>query len=405
MFAVLDIESSGGAYGEEHIIEIAVFKYDGHKIVDQFSSIINPQAEISKYVQKLTGITPKMVKTAPKFHEVARRILEITEGTTLVGHNVAFDYRMLKQSFQRLGYDYQKDTLDTIELSKKLLPNEPAYSLGKLAKSLNIPLTERHRAAGDARATLELFRLLMNKDSDNQIIKASTGEDLQKSNYNNKIKKLIENLTLDKGIIYFQDDKGEIIYKSYVDNVYGFATKIFNSTAKRWKKIREECVQIYSEQTSTELIAKLILLSKGFSLVEKLPLGLFWKDDKWQIFPVSEISNGVYLRFRSLSQGEKALRYIAENYPSPSELNRVINKDDESMLLLGGGRTLGEKGFIFIEKNTISGFGFYEFYNQIDSRKKIESRKIKITRNPLALSNELKLSLLKGEWQEKEMVD
>jgi DNA polymerase-3 subunit epsilon len=98
-----------------------------------------------------------MVKTAPKFHEIAKRIIEITEGTTLVGHNIDFDYRMLRQSFKRLGYDFQINTLDTIPLAKKLIPDEDSYSLGKLCKSIGIPLIDEHRASGDARATLELL--------------------------------------------------------------------------------------------------------------------------------------------------------------------------------------------------------------------------------------------------------
>ncbi len=120
MYSVIDIESNGGAFREECIIEVAIYRYDGHKIVDQFISMVNPEADISHFVQKLTGITPKMVKTAPKFHEIAKRIIEITEGSTLVGHNVDFDYRMLRQSFKRLGYHFSIETLDTIPLAKNL---------------------------------------------------------------------------------------------------------------------------------------------------------------------------------------------------------------------------------------------------------------------------------------------
>ena len=102
MYSVIDIESNGAGFREECIIELAIFVYNGHEVVDQFITLINPEAEITQYVQKLTGITPKMVKRAPKFHEIAKRVIEMTENTTLVGHNVEFDYRMLRQSFGRL---------------------------------------------------------------------------------------------------------------------------------------------------------------------------------------------------------------------------------------------------------------------------------------------------------------
>jgi DNA polymerase-3 subunit epsilon len=97
MYSVIDIESNGAGFREENIIEIAIYKYDGHKIADQFISLVNPESEITPFVQKLTKITPKMVKTAPKFHEIAKRVVEITEGTTLVGQIVVFDYIMLHQ--------------------------------------------------------------------------------------------------------------------------------------------------------------------------------------------------------------------------------------------------------------------------------------------------------------------
>ena len=97
MYSVIDIESNGAPFRKESIIEIAVYKYDGHRIMDQFISLVNPESEITPFVQKLTKISPKMVRTAPKFHEIAKRVVEITENTTLVGHNIEFDYRMLRQ--------------------------------------------------------------------------------------------------------------------------------------------------------------------------------------------------------------------------------------------------------------------------------------------------------------------
>jgi DNA polymerase-3 subunit epsilon len=134
LYTIIDIEGNGAPYRKESIIEIAIFRYDGHVITDQFISLVNPESEISPFVQKLTGITQKMVKTAPKFHEIAKRIVEITEGTILVGHNIDFDYRMLRQSFKRLGFDFKINTLDTIPLTKKLIPHEKSYSLGKLCQ-------------------------------------------------------------------------------------------------------------------------------------------------------------------------------------------------------------------------------------------------------------------------------
>ena len=171
MYAILDIETTGGQYNEEGITEIAIYKYNGHEVVDQFISLVNPEKPIQPFVVKLTGINNAMLRSAPKFHEVAKRIIEITEGCIIVAHNTVFDYRILKTEFRRLGYDFKKQTLCTVELSKQLIPEQESYSLGKLVRSLGIPVTDRHRASGDALATVELFKILLVKDIDKEILK------------------------------------------------------------------------------------------------------------------------------------------------------------------------------------------------------------------------------------------
>ena len=166
MYAILDIETTGGKFNEEGITEIAIHKFDGQKVVDKFISLVNPEKEIQPFVVKLTGINSKMLQTAPKFYEVAKRIIEITEDTVLVAHNAQFDYRILRTEFRRLGYNFERKTLCTVDLSKLLLPDAESYSLGKLVRSLGIPVSDRHRANGDALATIKLFKLLLAKDSE-----------------------------------------------------------------------------------------------------------------------------------------------------------------------------------------------------------------------------------------------
>src|SRR5699024_12339335 len=173
MYAIIDLESTGGKYNEEGITEVAIYKFDGQEIIDQFSCLVNPERKIQPFVQKLTGINNAMLRHAPTFSKVAKRIIEITEGCFVVAHNAIFDYRLLRTEFSRIGYDYQRQTICTVELSRKLIPGLPSYSLGKLVKNLGIPLTDRHRAIGDAKATVKLFRLLLTKDSDKTIVQAS----------------------------------------------------------------------------------------------------------------------------------------------------------------------------------------------------------------------------------------
>ena len=166
MYAILDIETTGGKYNEEGITEIAIYKFDGHEVVDQVISLVNPERPIQPFVVGLTGINNDMLRNAPKFYEIAKRILEITQDCILVAHNAKFDYRILRTEFRRLGYEYERESLCSVELSKKLLPGHASYSLGKLTKALGIPISSRHRADGDAIATVKLFKLLLQKDVD-----------------------------------------------------------------------------------------------------------------------------------------------------------------------------------------------------------------------------------------------
>ncbi len=125
--------------------------------------------EIQPFIQNLTGINKKMLKNAPKFTDISKKIIDITNNCTLVAHNADFDYRVLRNEFTNIGVSFNRKTLCTIELSKELLPEQDSYSLGKLAASLGIKIEKRHRADGDAMATLKLFKMLLEKDKANAI--------------------------------------------------------------------------------------------------------------------------------------------------------------------------------------------------------------------------------------------
>ncbi len=125
--------------------------------------------EIQPFIQNLTGINKEMLKNAPKFTDISKKIIDITNNCTLVAHNADFDYRVLRNEFTNIGVSFNRKTLCTIELSKELLPEQDSYSLGKLAASLGIKIKKKHRADGDAMATLKLFKMLLEKDKANVI--------------------------------------------------------------------------------------------------------------------------------------------------------------------------------------------------------------------------------------------
>ena len=401
MYTVIDIESNGAPFRKESIIEIAIYRFDGHEITDQFISLVNPESEISAFVQKLTGITSKMVLTAPKFHEIAKRVVEITQDSILVGHNIDFDYRMLRQSFKRLGYEFKINTLDTIPLAKKLIPDEKSYSLSKLCKSIGIPLSEAHRASGDARATLDLFKLLMIKDQNNEIIQSQQEENHAK-NYINKIQVLTEDLPNERGILYFQNSEGKIIYSDVVEDLYKSAKKIFDSDKAKYKILQDETEKISYELTGTDLIAKLMMQNKGIQKRQPLTFGLFYKKNKFILEKIKkEQEEKPLLRFKSFTQGLKAINYIKsrEELKDLAEFTQKINLKGRNEIWFSSGRTLGEKSFLVLEKGKLIGFGFYELYHQIQSLEKIKKLMLPVPRFTQDLQNDLQLALLRNEYE------
>lgn len=168
MYAIVDIETTGGG-GTSRITEIAVFRHDGAQIVDFFHSLINPETYIPPFITRLTGIDNAMVKDAPTFYDVQDAVRAMTRDAWFVAHNAKFDYGFIKREFGALDEYFQRDLLCTVQLSRKIFPGLKSYSLGNLCESLEIMIENRHRAHGDAEATVRLFEKLLLNDRQNLI--------------------------------------------------------------------------------------------------------------------------------------------------------------------------------------------------------------------------------------------
>ena len=165
MYSIIDIETTGGSPKTEKITEIAVFLHDGTRVTDEFTSLVNPERSIPSFITEITGISNKMVANAPKFYEIAKDIVELTNDRIFVAHNAPFDYSFICEEFRQLGYVYNRNMLCTVKLSRKMIPGLRSYSLGKLCSDLNIRIENRHRAKGDALATVKLFEMLLTLES------------------------------------------------------------------------------------------------------------------------------------------------------------------------------------------------------------------------------------------------
>jgi len=220
LYCIIDIETTGNSIKGNKITEIAIFKYDGHEIIDEYTSLVNPQCEIPYFITGLTGIDNHMVRNAPILSEIASTILEFTKDTIFVAHNVSFDYNVIKNEFKNIGLDFVRKKLCTVRLSRTLIPGYNSYSLGKLCSSLNIPLTDRHRARGDAHATVLLFQKLLRADGAAEVFKKHLNARSQEITLPPSLpKKVYDNLPTKPGVYYFKNAQGKIIYVGKAINI------------------------------------------------------------------------------------------------------------------------------------------------------------------------------------------
>ncbi|HOY39324.1 MAG TPA: exonuclease domain-containing protein [Bacteroidales bacterium] len=256
-FAIIDVETTGGSAGQDKITEIAIVVTDGEQIVEQFSSLVNPECMIPAYIVGLTGITNEMVENAPCFYQLARKIVELTENTIFVAHNAAFDYNFIRCEFLRLGYKFRREQLCTVKMSRKLIPGLPSYSLGNLCEKLGIVINNRHRAEGDAVATYHLFKLLYKIDREQYSGKNMQGFSTKGLNRNLDIATL-KALPEAAGVYYFYNENTDLIYIGKSKNIYRrVITHLNNETTSKGVQLKSEIAGVSFELTGSELIALL----------------------------------------------------------------------------------------------------------------------------------------------------
>ena len=358
-----------------------------------------------------------MLQNAPKFYEVAKRIIEITEGCIVVAHNAQFDNRILKTEFKRLGFEYKRETLCTVELSKNLIPDQTSYSLGKLTRSLGIPVSDRHRAAGDAQATVTLFKLLLAKDLDKNIIKESIKLE-QITKLEPRLIDIVEQLPSIIGVYYIHKADGEIIYIGKSKNIKKRVNQHFIKTNIKSKKIQLQVHSVTYEETGNELIALLkeseeIKRNKPkFNRAQKQTIfshGLYnFTDENGYTNLKIEQVNGKKIPITTFSNFKSAKSFIHRttdehnlcqkltgihltnnncfNYTIKQcfgacideetqidynkRVNKIINKysfNNQSMVIIDRGREIDERSAILIENGEYKGYGFYNLNYQINT--------------------------------------
>ncbi|NBP29892.1 MAG: exonuclease [Flavobacteriia bacterium] len=413
-FVIVDVETTGGSPKHSKITEIALYKYDGNAIIDEFITLLNPEQSIPDFIVRLTGITDAMVKDAPKFYEVAKNILEFCEGSVFVAHNVGFDYGMLRNEFRALGYDFRFPHLCTVRAARYVLPGHDSYSLGKISAALGITIDGRHRAGGDALATAKLFDLIYHKDPQN--LASFIQHEVNPKKVHPKLDiNSVDDLPEKTGIYRFYDEYNRLIYIGKSKNVKKRVEQHLRNTATAKGEImRQEIARIEYELTGSELIAMLLeseeikqhkpvfnrqlrrsiftyglydepnengYLSLKVGLVSKteaVPLTYFnskkeaseYIKNRGDYFGLCQKINGVYPSQDACFQhsvkqcdgaciGEEA----PENYNEKvAQFIAALRYDESSFYIVDKGRNRSEKSLVLIENGTYRGYGHAPYH-------------------------------------------
>jgi DNA polymerase-3 subunit epsilon len=233
MYAIVDIETTGGYAANNAITEIAIVLHNGQQEIKRYETLVNPGMPIPRYVQALTGITDETIKDAPYFNEIAYDVFNLLQGNIFVAHNVNFDYSFLKYQFSKCGFTLNLKKLCTVRLGRKVFPDLPSYSLGNLCRNLEIPVSNRHRAGGDADATVLLFKKILNDDKAGHIELMLKGRSKEQYLPANLPAAEIEQLPPVPGVYYFHNQAGKIIYVGKAKNLLKRVTSlIINRTSR-----------------------------------------------------------------------------------------------------------------------------------------------------------------------------
>ena len=411
MYSVVDIETTGNGYKGQKITEISIFIFDGEKIIDEFTSLVNPEQKIPYFITNLTGITEAMVRTAPKFYEIAKKVAEITKDTVFVAHNVNFDYNIIRDEFKSLGFDFKRNKLCTVRLSRKIIPGLASYSLGNICSAEGIEIAARHRAKGDAEATVELFRRLIKRDHKftiNSFLNAKSREATLPPLLD---KQVVDTLPERHGVYYFKNEQKEVIYVGKANNIKQRVISHFYDKKKKERTMCLETADISYTETGSELIALLHESSEIKHLYPKFnraqrkaveAVGLFSYEDQKGILHLAfnrlKLTPNPIMKFYSMAACRSALEKICERFelcPKYCHLqtnvnacfhyqlqqcrgvcsekeaiesyNKRVNKaiqslglQTENLVIKENGRSDKEIGFVLILNGIYQGFGYID---------------------------------------------
>ncbi|MBV7530103.1 exonuclease domain-containing protein [Chitinophaga sp. sic0106] len=260
MYAIVDIETTGGHASANGITEIAIFVYDGSGLVQQYDTLVNPGIPIPHYISSLTGITNEMVADAPPFEAVAPLVHSLLKDNIFVAHNVNFDYSFVQHHLKAAGYELDSRKLCTVRLGRKIFPGLQSYSLGNICRHFQIPVNGRHRAAGDAEATMKLFAMMLAQDKANAISGALKGGSKEQFLPPNLPPEQVKDLPSVPGVYYFHDQKDKVVYVGKAKDLKKRVNSHFtgNNPGRQRQNFLRTIHRISCQPTATELMAGIL---------------------------------------------------------------------------------------------------------------------------------------------------
>lgn len=329
MYSIIDIETTGLNAKTDRITEISIYIHDGEKIVDHFTSLVNPECRIPHNITILTGINNKMVAGAPKFYEIAKKIVEITQDSVFVAHNAGFDYNFIRSEFRRLFYDYRRKVLCTRKLSMKLIPGMASYGLGNLCKVLEIKNHSRHRADGDAMATVKLFEHLRLLDRDL--------EHLEVKSVRSAIPlEELNNLPESPGVYYLHDETGKIIYIGKSVNIrQRVLSHLNNNITRRAIEMRDQVRHVTCEVTGSDLIAQLLESNEIKKHKPVFNRSLRRTDFNYGLFSHTLEDGYIHLKIERIKGDKLPLTAYSSAGEGRNHLNYLVTKHDLCLTLCG----------------------------------------------------------------------
>lgn len=325
MYTIIDIETTGGNNKSGRITEIAAFLHDGFKMIDKFTTLVNPGIPIPPFIKNLTGISDEMVADAPTFEEIASELDRFTANAIFVAHNVNFDYSFIKEEFRRIGRDFKRKTLCTVQLSRASFPGLASYSLGKITKELDILLEGAHRAEADAQATVLLFEKIIHNESSAGLFDAHMG--LPKPEIINSpliTTEFLESIPDECGVVKFFDKDDNLIYiKRSPQILTAISTKLRPNDSRDYGAFINDVHRIDFNVTGSALTAQLIEASELLQHKPKFNHGRFSMKTHFAIFLENSDEHGEVLVLKRKKEGDLPLMIFGNFFEGLDYIKKI----------------------------------------------------------------------------------